>query len=232
MARGPRKLRVAADGVGLTQFGGVALIEHFFQRLGLQGAFSRHIRFTQRNNRYSISESLKALLYPLILGLGRIESTEPLRYNGVFQYLAGLPGYPEATSLRRFLERFARWGRKAFLPLHDRWRTEMLGHPSQAIFDLDSTVLTVYGRQERAEVGYNPKKRGRRSYLPLLCFEGNTQDCWEGSYHPGDTHVSTITIPLLERAFAKLPEALREVRVRADGAFFDHEIIEFIEQKR
>jgi len=232
MARGPRKLRVAADGVGLTQFGGVALIEHFFQRIGLQGAFSRHIRFTQRNNRYSISESLKALLYPLILGLGRIESTEPLRYNGVFQYLAGLPGYPEATSLRRFLERFARWGRKAFLPLHDHWRTVMLGHPSQALFDLDSTVLTVYGRQERAEVGYNPKKRGRRSYLPLLCFEGNTQDCWEGSYHPGDTHVSTITIPLLERAFAKLPEAVREVRVRADGAFFDHKIIEFIEQKR
>jgi hypothetical protein len=81
-------------------------------------------------------------------------------------------------------------------------------------------------------VGYNPKKRGRPSYLPLWCFEGNTQDCWEGSYHPGDTHVSTITIPLLERAFAKLPEAIREVRVRADGAFFDHKIIEFIEEKR
>jgi hypothetical protein len=232
MARGPRKLRVTADGVGLTQFGGVALIEHFFQRIGLQGAFSRHIRFTQRNNRYTISESLKALLYPLILGLGRIETTEPLRHNGVFQYLAGLPGYPEATSLRRFLERFARLGRKALLQLHDRWRRAMLGQPARAIFDLDSTVLTVYGRQERAEVGYNPKKRGRRSYLPLLCFEGNTQDCWEGSYHPGDTHVSTITIPLLERAFAKLPEAIREVRVRADGAFFDHKIIEFIEEKR
>ncbi len=93
-------------------------------------------------------------------------------------------------------------------------------------------MLTVYGRQERAEVGYNPNKRGRPSYLPLLCFEGNTQDCWEGSYHSGDTHVSTITIPLLERAFAKLPESIREVRVRAGGAFFDHKIIEFIEGKK
>jgi len=232
MARGPRNLRVAADGVGLTQFGGVALIEQFFQRIHFQGALWRHVRFAQRNNRYSISESLKALLYPLVLGLGRIETTEPLRYNGVFHYLAGLPGYPEATSLRRFLERFARSGRQALLQLHDRWRTAMLGPTARAIFDLDSTVLTVYGRQERAEVGYNPKKRGRPSYLPLLCFEGNTQDCWEGTYHPGDTHVSTITIPLLERAFAKLPEPIREVRVRADGAFFDHEIVEFIEGKR
>jgi len=232
MARGPRNLRVSNDGLGLTQFGGVTLIEQFFQRIGLQGSFSQRIRFAQRNNRYSISESLEALLYPLILGLGRIETTEPLRYNGVFHYLAGLPGYPDATTLRRFLDRFARRGRNSFVKLHDGWRAAMLGQPWQAVFDLDSTVLTVYGRQERAEVGYNPKKRGRPSYLPLLCFEGNTQDCWEGSYHPGDTHVSTITIPVLERAFPKLPASIREVRVRADAAFFDHEIIEFIEGKR
>jgi len=225
-------LRVAFDGVGLTQFGGVTLIEQFFQRFRLQRAFSRHIRFVQRNNRYSISESLEAFLYPLILGLGRIETTEPLRHNGVFHYLTGLPGYPEATSLRRFLERFARAGRNAFLKLHDRWRAEMLGHPAQVLFDLDSTVLTVYGHQERAAVGYNPKKRGRPSYLPLLCCEGRTQDCWEGSYHAGNVHVSTVTLALLERAFAKLPEATPPVRVRADGAFFDHKIIEFIEQNR
>ena len=84
MNRGPWNLRVAADGVGLNQFGDVALIEHFFQRIGLQAALSRHMRFTQRNNRCSISESLTALLYPLVLGLRRIETT----------------GYPEATSLR------------------------------------------------------------------------------------------------------------------------------------
>jgi Transposase DDE domain group 1 len=229
--RGPRNLRVAADGIGLTQFGGVALVELFFQAIGLQAALSRHIRFAQRNNRYSISESLKALLYPLILGLGRIETTEPLRHNGVFHYLAGLPGYPEATSLRRFLERFARAGRHAFLDLHDTWRVAMIRRSASVILDLDTTVLTVYGRQERASVGYNPKKRGRPSYLPLLCIEGNTRDCWEGSYHPGNTSASAITIPLLERAFAKLPVVIREVRVRADGAFFDHKIIEFIEGK-
>ncbi len=222
---------MAADGIGLTQFGGVALVEQFFQRIHLQGALWRHVRFAQRNNRYSISESLKALLYPLVLGLGRIETSEPLRYNGVFHYLAGLPGYPEATSLRRFLQRFARSGRKGLLQLHDRWRAAMLRQPARAIFDLDSTVLTVYGRQEGAEVGYNPKKRGRPSYLPLLCFEGRTQDCWEGSHHSGNVYASTVTLPLLERAFAKLPKRTEQIRVRADGAFFDHKIIEFIEGK-
>jgi putative flavoprotein involved in K+ transport len=42
------------------------------------------------------------------------------------------------------------------------------------IFDLDSSVLTVFGHQEDAEVGYNPHYRGKRSYDPLLCLEANS----------------------------------------------------------
>ncbi|MBI3812999.1 MAG: transposase [Nitrospinae bacterium] len=42
--------------------------------------------------------------------------------------------------------------------------------PTRVIFDLDSTVLVLYGKQEMARIGYNPTKRGRPSYHPLLCF--------------------------------------------------------------
>ena len=41
-----------------------------------------------------------------ILGLGRIETTELLRRNGVFRALTGLPAYPDPTPLRPFLLRF------------------------------------------------------------------------------------------------------------------------------
>jgi len=93
----------------------------------LQGALWRHVRFAQRNNRYCISESLNALLDPQVQRLGRIETTEPLLSNGVFHYLARLPADPEATSLRRFFEGLARSGREAWLPLHHRWPTALLG---------------------------------------------------------------------------------------------------------
>lgn len=82
---------MAANGAGLTRFGGVALIEQFFQPIGLQGAFSRRIRFAQRKNRYSISESLEAPIYPIVLGLGRRKTTEPLRHKGVFHYWQHYP---------------------------------------------------------------------------------------------------------------------------------------------
>jgi hypothetical protein len=37
-------------------------------------------------------------------------------------------------------------------------------------------VKTVYGNQQRAKKGYNPKKPGRKSFHPLLCFIGETRD--------------------------------------------------------
>jgi hypothetical protein len=91
----------------LTRFGGIFLLHRFFQRVRLRQRFREEVRFRQRNNAYTIPEMLLALLYPIILGLGRIETTELLQRNGVFQTLTGLPAYPNPTALRRFLRRFA-----------------------------------------------------------------------------------------------------------------------------
>jgi hypothetical protein len=42
-----------------------------------------------------------SLVYPIILGLDRLETASLLRSNGTFQYLTGLPSYPSPQSLRR-----------------------------------------------------------------------------------------------------------------------------------
>ena len=80
-------------------------------------------------------------------------------------------------------------------------------------------------------MGYNPKKRGRRSYLAWLCADAETGEIWQASYHPGNAHASTISVAQLEQAFAKLPTEVREVRVRADAAFYDRAVIGFLEER-
>jgi hypothetical protein len=134
----------------LTHYGGLYLLQQFFQRIKLRSALTRTVRFQQVNNRYSTSDSILAILYPIILGLGRIETNILLQQNGVFQYVASLPSYPDPTTLRRFLERFGSKGLSAFQNLHDRFRAQFLTKPdptSSVIFDLDTKVLTVYGQQ-------------------------------------------------------------------------------------
>ena len=102
---------------------------------------------------------VRALLYQMILGLERIETTQLLRQTGVFQYLNGLPSYPEASTFRRVLLRVAYGGLSRLRALHDRLLHRMAVRPqppSRLIFDVDSTVLVVYGKQEQARIGYNP----------------------------------------------------------------------------
>lgn len=81
---GARDVEISFTAESLTHFGGLFLLHRFVQRLGLRSLLAHQVRFDQRNNRYAISESLLAWLYPLVLGLGRIETARLLQHNGVF----------------------------------------------------------------------------------------------------------------------------------------------------
>lgn len=235
MKRSPKGLKIAFTGKNLTHFGGLYFLQKFFQKLKLRSLLNQHLRFSQKNNRYSVAEEILALLYPIILGLGRIESFHLLKHNGTFQYLTGLPTYPNPTTLRRFLLRMAPLALEKLRKLHDKLFLIMIQKPSQptkVIFDLDSTVLVLYGRQEFARVGYNPIKRGRPSYHPLLCFDGITKDFWHGELRAGDVHTSTGILELLDTSFSKLPSSVKAVIIRADKGFYDHKTVEYLESQK
>lgn len=235
MKSGPRKLKITFSGKSLTHFGGIYLLQKFFQKMSFRSHLARALEFSQRNNRYTITEEVLALIYPIALGFGRIETTHLLKRNGVFQKLTGLPAYPNPTTLRRFLLRMAPEALPQLRVLHDQLLLKMAVKPKsprRVIFDLDSTVLTLYGRQEGAEIGYNPKKRGRPSYHPLFCFNGITRDFWQGELRPGDTHTATGILELLEDGFKKLPSTVNAVIARADKGFYAHETVEYLEEKK
>lgn len=235
MPKGPRNLAIAFGAETLTHYGGVYLLHRFLSRIGFKNAVAMDVRLVQRNHRYSVGEMLLALLYPMILGLERIETTQLLRQNGVFQYLTGLHAYPNPSTLRRFLLRVAPSALPQLRTLHDRFLVRMTTRrhpPSRLIFDVDSTVLVLYGKQENAKIGYNPIKRGRPSYHPLLCFEGQSKDFWHGELRPGDAHTASGTRALLAACFAKIPAGVRLTIVRADKGFYDHKLVEWLEARR
>ena len=234
MPKGPRSVRVTFDARTLTHYGGVYLLQRFFTRLRLKKSLTKAVRFGQRNTRYSIGEMVLALLYPMLLGLERLESTHLLTRNGVFQYLTGLPVYPNATTLRRFLLRLGQHGLPKVRRLHDGFRARVVAveRRRRFIFDVDSTVLVVYGHQEQARRGYNPTKRGRRSYHPLVCFEGLSRDYWAGELRPGDAHTAQGAVDLLAACFARLPADAQRVDVRGDKGFYDGKIVAALEDRR
>lgn len=73
--------------------------------------------------------------------------------------------------------------------------------PSKLILDLDSTVETVYGNQAQAAKGVNAHKPGRKSYHPLLAFEGQSRLCLNAVLRAGNVHSSTEAAPFLKETF-------------------------------
>jgi hypothetical protein len=165
---------------------------------------------------------LLALIYPIVLGLDRIETASLLRSNGTFQYLTGLPSFPDPQTLRRFLLNAPVYLREQLHRANDRVLKRFIhlpDHRSRLILDLDSTVVTVYGRQEGAAVGYNPRYRGKRSYDPLLCLEANSSFLWDVELRRGDAGTWAGSVELLACCFHSSPSDIREVRMRADAGF-------------
>ena len=88
--RAPQNVGIDFSGVRLTHFGGLYLLQRFLQRIRVRSLLTQYVRFAQRNSQYTIAEELLALIYPIALGISRIETTHLLKRNGVFQYLTGL----------------------------------------------------------------------------------------------------------------------------------------------
>jgi hypothetical protein len=193
---------------------------------------ARHLTYPRRNNDYSLSQMLLALIYPIILGLDRIETSSLLRSNGTFQHVTGLPGFPNPQTLRRFLRNAPAQFHEQLHRVNDRLLQRFIHlpeHRSRLLFDLDSTVVPAFGHQEGAEVGYNPRYRGKRSYDPLLCVEANSSFLWDVELRRGDAGTWAGSEALLASCFLSTPSDIREFRVRADAGFGYGPVLDMLE---
>ena len=234
MRRSPRNLRIAFNHRGLTHFGGVYFFHEFLRVMQFRDFLARHLRYPRRNQRYSTSQMILALVYPIILGLDRLETASFLRSNGTFQYLTGIESFPDAQTLRRFLLQAPLRLWEQLHGVNDRLLQNFIhlaDHRSRLILDLDSTVVTSFGHQDGAEVGYNPRYRGKRSYHPLLCIEANSSYLWDAELRAGNAGTWDGSVELLDTSFANVPPDIREIRARADAGFAFNPVLDALESQ-
>jgi len=230
--RSPRNLQIVCNHAALTHFGGTCFLHEFIRVLQFRNFLARHLIYPRRNSDYSLSQMLLALIYPIILGLDRIETSSLLRSNGTFQHVTGLPGFPNPQTLRRFLRNAPAQFHEQLHRVNDRLLQRFIHlpeHRSRLVFDLDSTVVPAFGHQEGAEVGYNPRYRGKRSYDPVLCVEANSSFLWDVELRRGDAGTWAGSEALLASCFLSSPSDIREFRVRADAGFGYGPVLDMLE---
>lgn len=96
--------------------------------------------------------------------------------------------------------------------------------------DCDSTVETVYGKQQGAAKGYNPDKKGAYSYHPLLAFVSELKIVVNNRFRTGSAYTSNGIISFIKQTAKILPKEVSKVFFRADSGFFSGELIDLLEE--
>ena len=93
------------------------------------------------------------------------------------------------------------------------------------ILDVDTTIKPLYGHQEGAVLGYNPKKPGRPSHCYHTYSMASTRLILDVDVSPGDEHASRHSAPSLWALLDRLPRDLWPALLRGDRGFGNEEIM-------
>ncbi len=103
-----------------------------------------------------------------------------------------------------------------------------------ATLDLDGHVISTRGHPEGADFGYNPKRKGSRSYFALLGFLAEGRDIVSGVLLAG-SHASVSArdaIRSYRESRRALPESVKRLRLRADAAYYSNAFFNRLERDR
>jgi len=137
------------------------LLISFIEKMGIEEDLEDI--FDHEGYVYSTTDLLLSAITGITAGVDRLYHLNALRNDAALTKALGLDRLPEETNLRRQLTKSStkeveRTRQVLSKNLAGANQTDKI---VQRGLDIDSTVATVYGKQEGAEVGYNPTKKGR-----------------------------------------------------------------------
>jgi hypothetical protein len=145
--------------------------------------------------------------------------------------LLGMRKVVSEDSVRRNLEKIADEPGRVWLQNHlDYCTAPLLGEPW--ILDVDSTVKPLYGHQEGAKAGYNPRKPGRPSHSYHTYMLANLRLVLRVDVLPGDEHNVKHATDGLWDLVDHLGPARRPALLRGDNAWGIEAVMARAEQEK
>jgi len=194
----------------------------FAQFLEASGCFDEFCRDAPLVYTSANAPASRDLLGTLVLGVlsghWRYAHLSGLRFDEVSAGLLGLGRMMSEDSVRRGLRRIDQISGREWLVGHLRqswW--EFLSEPW--ILDVDTTIKPIYGRQEGASLGYNPKKPGRPSHALHTYWISTLKLCLDVEVHPGNEQAASYGLDGLWALIDQLPKERRPHLVRGDCGY-------------
>jgi hypothetical protein len=229
-----RHFHVKFSAKNLTGNAGLVHLGRFADKLGLPKILKQVISIKRGPNAdHNIANTVMMLMMGVLSGAKHISDLIILRNDAVIRKLFNWDKFPDQRTFGRLFKLFTH---KHCNELHKAenlarekvWSKKWFG---RVTLDIDSTVIGVNGSQQGAAKGFNPKKKGQKSYNPLLCFVAETRECLHSWYRTGSAYTGNGAPEFIRECFSRLPKRVWKVFVRADSGFFNGALLDVLEAK-
>jgi hypothetical protein len=173
---------------------------------------------------------LGTAMLSVLVGCKRYAHITALRNDGVLPGLLGMNKIMSEDAVRRGFKNIGADEGREWLQGHlDYCTAPLLAEPW--VLDGDSTVKPLYGHQEGAVLGYNPKKPGRPSHVYHTYTIGGLRLVLDVEVSPGNEHASSYAAPALWALLDRIPRDCWPVFLRGDSGFGTEAIMSGAEQR-
>lgn len=230
-----RKYKVEFTAKNLTGNAGLVHFGRFADKLELPKILKKNISIKRGPTAdYSISDAVMMLIMGVLAGAKHMSHLAIIRTDSVIRQLFKWDKFPADRTFGVLFKLFNPKHCNELLNAEDEvrkkvWTKKWFG---RVTLDMDSTVIGVNGSQQGAEKGYNPKKKGQKSYHPLLCFVAENRECLHNWFRSGSAYSGNGAAHFMKECFERLPKRVWKTFVRADSGFYSGELIDVLEEKQ
>lgn len=209
-------------------------LSFFIQYMKLGNLFEPFVEdcplFYTSNNAPTKTDLLGSILLSVLSGHTRYSHISSLQSDRVNADLLGMNKIVSDDSARRGLKKIEESPGIEWLQKHLLYCYEPL-LDTPWILDTDVTIKPLYGKQEGAVVGYNPKKPGRPSHTYHTYMIANLRLVLDVEVMPGNTGQSSHSLPGLLSLLDGLPPEKRPQFTRGDCDWGNDGIIKEFESR-
>jgi len=218
---------------GLTQYGGLSVLFDYIVKLKLPGIFDKLFPTVKHNaTKFSSTQIILSFLLASLCGVKRVTRIETFTRDILVGKLLGLKKFIDQDTLG---SRLSALGQEGAIALHEQLMqfTKLYLAKSKLLhitLDLDSTEKTVYGHQQGAQKGYNPHKKGAKSYHPILCYVSELKYLVNSWFRAGSAYTANGVVDFIKQTLTLIPDKT-SVFLRADSGFFNGALFDLLEEQ-
>lgn len=229
-----KKVHHAFTGQKLTQYAGLSPIMKYLNKMKLGKSLNSLFPTTMYNStKFTNVQILLSIILASFSGINRIARIANFSKDSLVMSLLGLSKGINKDAISTGLKTLGQAGAVRLQEYLFVWMTRWIAKSSleEITIDADSTVQTVYGNQQGAAKGFNSKKKGAKSYHPLLAFASELKLVVNSWFRTGSAYTSNGICEFIKQTSMILPSTIKEVFFRADSGFFSGSLFDLLEIK-